>query len=85
MIPMHEKPYDPPLGPPVWVDGYGECEVIARVQMARSAAHWADDIKAYLVEQELSVELADPVIGLMDAFGFTVHAAVAHIRQALKG
>lgn len=69
-----EKPYQRgPLEP----------GVICRVEMARSAMTWLDDIKAYLVELELSTELAETVAGLMDVAGWSMETAVAQMRLCL--
>lgn len=70
-----ERPYDPPLGP----------GVVAHVQMARSAEHWRSDIEALLVENEMPVECADAVIGLVDTFGMSIRSAVSQIKPLLAG
>jgi hypothetical protein len=69
-----EKPYPSPLEP----------GVICRVEMARSAMSWKADIEAYLVEQELTTDLAETVAKLMDVSGWNLPTTVAHLRLCLK-
>jgi len=51
--------------------------------MARSASHWRADIEAYLVEKQLSTELADAVIGVMDVSGWSLEYTVSQMRTIL--
>jgi hypothetical protein len=67
-----ESPYQPTPGNP------------GHVVVARSAADFADDVKAYLAEVGLPVELCDTVIRLGDSLGLTVRAAADHLRALLK-
>lgn len=58
-------------------------DAYARVEMARSAEAWLDDIRAYLVEQELTTDLAETVAGLMDVSGWSMQTAVAQMRTCM--
>jgi hypothetical protein len=51
--------------------------------MARSAKHWIDDIRAYLVEQELTTDLAETVAKLMDHAGWSLPETVARLREVM--
>lgn len=69
-----EKPYQRgPLEP----------GVVCRVEMARSATYWLDDIRAYLVEQELTIDLAETVAKLMDHTGWSLPETVAQLRTIM--
>ena len=53
-----EKPY---------ADGPLPDDVVAHVQMSRTAHTWIADVEAYLVERGLTTEFAPTVCDLMDA------------------
>lgn len=69
----HESPYPPEMGP----------GVVARVVLKRSAAGWLDDIKAYLIEQEMPVDLAESVAKVMDVSGWSCAETVRRFREAI--
>lgn len=71
---FHEKPYPDPTNDP---------QVVAHVQASRSSRHWLPDVAAYLVEQELTADLAETVAGYMDVTGLSVQRAVEDIKQVL--
>jgi len=68
-----EKPYPDLLEP----------GVVARVRMARSAGHWLPDIEAYLVEQELSTDIAPAIAKLMDHTGWSLPTTVTQVRSIM--
>lgn len=68
---FHEKPYP-------------DDRQAAHVVASRTAARWLPDIAAYLVEQELTAELAQMVAGYMDVTGMSMQRAVADIKSVLK-
>lgn len=63
---------------------YGEPDQPGRFQFARSAKTWLPDIEAYLVEQEMSTDLAPTVAGLIDVTGQSLEAAVSAIRSLMN-
>lgn len=71
---FHEKPYPTPNDDP---------RVLAHVEASRTATRWLPDIAAYLVEQELSTELAETVAKYMDVSGSSLARAVADIKSVL--
>lgn len=72
---FHEKPY--PSTP-------DDARVLAHVEASRTARAWLPDIAAYLVEQELSTELAETVAGYMDVTGLSLARAVLDIKSVLR-
>lgn len=75
-MPEHfaEKPYPTPLG----------SGVAARAELARSAETWRADIEAYLVERQLTTDLADSVIRLMDFAGWSLEFTVDELQLILR-